>query len=648
MSDAQKKWNFYPITEDSSGGGDLERAVRGVFTPDVLLSREVIQNSWDAARKLRRLLNDGSIPFRVEFRFKSFRGQAKRDLIKVMGLHELAAQRSAGGSRIKIASGSILDRLDDDSDLKILFVSDFGAHGLYGQPQLLNSESVMFNAIYYMGGSKKRDNDSGTGGSYGFGKAAFIRGSGIRTVFAYTAFQPYPGESNANDPVNKRLVGFCWWNDHKAEGKAFDGRGHFADLKALGGGPTSEAKRVPYEDEGADALAAQLGIPLRDASKPSELGTTLAIVEPTVTPLGLKAAIEMNWWPALEDSLMDIEIFDEEGHSIAVDPSENAGLRPYIQAYRIAKGERPAVLADGEKVISTKWQKRSAARLDPGTCVAIAGTSDAAEDDDYMSEDVPDFLKPDTSAVALMRDPRMVVQYKVFRRFRVPIKGVYVSSAELDALLGDTEPPLHNEWSTAASDDISADATDAASATLRSIARSISEFAAEIAPTPKADARPPSHYASLVSKFLRTPRDKGKGGGRSSVEPISIEYSKSAEPHSTGSLIATTANVDIRLADKAKVDSQEVLVRCFFNILEDESESGGTSWPVRIKPSKKRGAGFVYDKDEGAWRGSINKTRAVTFEIETDPYEPGWTGHLLPTVTPIGANQAAEGEANSD
>ena len=63
--------------------------------PDAtLLAREVIQNSWDAARELEDELGEQARIFRITFRYEDLEGPDKKALIKGLGLDELAKRSS--------------------------------------------------------------------------------------------------------------------------------------------------------------------------------------------------------------------------------------------------------------------------------------------------------------------------------------------------------------------------------------------------------------------------------------------------------------------------------------------------------------------------------------------------------------------------
>lgn len=626
---SQGKWDFFQVGKESAGGGGLNRAIRASESASDLIAREVVQNSWDAARKLRKLLGDDSIPFKMSFSFREVAGADKRDLVAALGARTLAGRLNLAKGGIKLPEENLLEHLDDGVPLRVLYISDHGAHGLYGQPQDLTDDSVMFNAIYYMGTSKKVDDDASTGGSYGFGKSAFIRGSRIRTVFVHTCFRPYAGEPNESDPVTRRALGFSWWQNHKVDSTSYDGRAQFGQLDIA-----SKSYR-PFEDADADDYARRLGLPLRDPADPAQLGTTLMVLDPTITAEELRASLERWWWPALEEHLMDLEVIDSDGKRHVVDPSSSASLRPFIEAYRVATGQRDARTDGSEKVLSANWRKRGDATMPLGTCVAVvpsANVEAAAEPDADDHDDADE--DGGRTEIALMREPRMVVTYlDTFRNRRVAIKGVYIASPDLDPFLRDTEPPLHDHWSEKPDTDIDPRSTELAKGVLQRIKRSVADYAREVSPPPVVEAAPLPHFAKLVGRFLKGKGPVKPGPGRAS--PIEIHYVEPAAPVAVGSEVRTSAVISVRLADRAKVEQLPVAVGCDFSVLMDEAASGGDPLPVSVFPVGD--SDFEPNGDE--WIGIIGKNDAVRFELESANYAPLWTGRLAPTVRPLASTK---------
>jgi len=261
------KWHWTELSRlGGAAGGLASKIFRGIEELDTadLLAREVIQNSWDAARKLRAQLKQPKLPFEMSFRFVDFIGEEKNKFLDFLRLEEIYSQskhwKKKPAEKAEVAFKKILDPKEP---LKLLFCEDFGAHGLYGAIDK-RSKSIMFKALYMFGDTDKGD-DHGSGGSYGFGKSAFIQGSGIRTVLAYSSFQPFE-----NDATTRRFVGFSYWDNFHIDDNFYDGR-------AIYGAP-SKNPGAPFEDDEADQVATAAGFKLRSNEHPEGLGVAASTV----------------------------------------------------------------------------------------------------------------------------------------------------------------------------------------------------------------------------------------------------------------------------------------------------------------------------------------------------------------------------------
>ena len=76
------------------------------------------------------------------------------------------------------------------------------------------AKSKMFLALISVGYTVK---GSGSGGSYGYGKAGLIAGSSTRTVYAYSCFAPQEDDVVDGKPVTRRFLGMSYWGQHSVE-----------------------------------------------------------------------------------------------------------------------------------------------------------------------------------------------------------------------------------------------------------------------------------------------------------------------------------------------------------------------------------------------------------------------------------------------
>lgn len=388
-----------------------------------LLAREAIQNSWDSALEMRRSLRSSSNalpPFEVRFKFRSVSGAAREQLVDALGLSELADRTSAVDDRSKLALGAsdCLDGMGEPGDLRLLEVVEQAAGGMHGP--WVGDRSRMFLALCSTGMTTEVE---GRGGSYGYGKAGLIRGSMTRTVIAYSCFA-----ERLDDPgVTRRLLGMTYWDKHTIGDQDFLGAGRLG--QAIG----NEAV-VPFTNDDADTLARQLGFPIRDPGLLADLGTSFLLIEPTMEPEDLVAAVERNWWPALEESSLHFNVVVEDDSGTIHDPRPrgSATLRSFIDAYHAA-----TVPQDNRNDYIRTRNLRKIGRFDkPGTLGLVAEPSDWSYPDNSGGE----LGEGHRSLVALVREPRMVVEYLDAGHSMPYIRGCFVANNAVNEALRLTEP----------------------------------------------------------------------------------------------------------------------------------------------------------------------------------------------------------------
>ena len=147
--------------------------------------------------------------------------------------------------------------------LKVMLLKESGTTGMYGGWG--TDASKMHLALNNIGYTEKSVD---SGGSFGYGKSALARSSGIRSVICYSAFNPdiasiHPDGEHEEEPgVTRRIFGCCYWPKHKIEtrGKTISNNGwaRFGLEKSTG---------RPKTNKEADSLADLLGIPIETDQK---------------------------------------------------------------------------------------------------------------------------------------------------------------------------------------------------------------------------------------------------------------------------------------------------------------------------------------------------------------------------------------------
>ena len=452
-----QKWvweEFDPSRTSTSG--DISKLFRnepvkepGVFVLNAppsnatVMAREVIQNSWDAALEAQAHSNDPPLDFELLFDFKTASGLDKANLIASLALNQLAQrvhdyEIQADEYRrrdLGLADHLCLDELDSPSrTLPHLVISETGTTGMYGSWE--SGESRMYLALATLGWTPKREG----GGSYGYGKAGLIRGSATRTVIAYTCFP----ERSEEPGVTRRLFGMTYWGDHKLE------EGRFTGFARFGEG-TDAGNIVPYLNEKADEVAASLGLSHRSPERRDSTGpgTTFLVIEPLVEAEDLQRAVERYWWPALEDPSIEfsVAISQPNGQILHPRPRRDPVLRSFIEAYETA-----TVSQDNTHPFKRVHRLQSIGDFSsPGMLGLVVNPDDWSYPHQTQTE-APN-LTDHRSLVALMRKPRMVVEYWNAGRTMPFVRGAFIADNSIDDALRDTEPKSHDAWQTKSDDD---------------------------------------------------------------------------------------------------------------------------------------------------------------------------------------------------
>lgn len=615
------KWHWTEISDlGGASGGLASKVFRNIdgLAPEDLLAREVIQNSWDASRKLNNLrAKKEKVPFRMEFTFKSLAGKEKKQFLDASGILEIHEQAKSMKKNESERAKAEFDRILSSETIDVLTCSDFGAHGLYGSMNLKNS-SILFRAIYMFGDTGK-DDDSGSGGSYGFGKSAFIRGSSIGTVFAYSSFEPFEG-----DKTTRRFVGASFWGSHStSSGKDLEGRAFFGD-------PNAEKEGWPYEDQYADEMAQLLGMDLRIADSPTDLGTSLLLVQPKVTPELLLKAIEKWWWPAIIDGDMEIVVVTANGDKLFPRPKSNTFVAPFLRPYEIISERAKISSVLNEKVISAGWQQVNG--IDCGKSVLRVAT-----EDELNSEPEGDGAR--FPKIALMRSPKMIIEYKSYERRRVPVRGVYVASGEADNHLKNTEPAQHSHWDTKKGSDIPEVSTAVAAGVLNRLAQGLTNFIDEVNPPAPNERETLNLYSDLMKGFLSGKKAGPPPAPPATKMPIEIQFSEMPAAHAHKNQVSTKAKFKIAISANSTESEYQVRVTADFQILEDESDSG-ERWPCHVSLVKPSKLFKVVSTNE--LTGTLKRGEVLEVAVESDLYESNWTSKLKPQVQITGVKANLE------
>ena len=401
----------------------------------------------------------------VKFEYRTLGGDAKRRLIDTLDLAALRKRvESDRGLLEEVGGGVWREAAEGDAGLPVLYVSDYGPHGLYGHPRL-RLRSPLWLAMRTTGITDKKGLGDTAGGSFGLGKGAMLYASHAGLLVAYSRFDHFE-----DDAATRRLEGAARWPDHPFAGDVWTGQARFGD----------EPTAAPFEDEQADEIAQALGMPSR--LDPAELpfdganprGTTFMIVDPRLDPTLLKPAIEEFWWPALaqgefaDNLLIEVEVDGDVDGVGGGDEPWRPELGHYVRALDVAqrRGDPPA-----QNELHAVLRDAGLGVLGNLGLVMLPSDADEEPDPDGEETSLPEGVAFQNGAVvALTRKPRMVVQYYT-RNTRRNVRGVFVADPAMNEVLRDTEPPTHDDWGSGTS------GTNAGAALKKAINKAIRDFA---------------------------------------------------------------------------------------------------------------------------------------------------------------------------
>ena len=614
------RWRWILPSMDGGAAGNAGSAIfraSSVSGAD-LLTREAIQNARDAFQRYGGV--EGHQP-RVSFRFVSLARSEKLAVSSILGLDELELRRRLlvqADKRLDPLDGTpaVLDQLaDENTPLRLLFIEDFGGHGLYGDPKD-SLKSILYRAMYVLGGGKGAGIEAGqsVGGSFGFGKSALTDASATKTVLAHSAFEPFE-----TDAVTQRLVGFTRWGQHQLNGTAYEGRAHYA---AEGTG-TPDNPNPPFSGGEAAMLANAMGFTPRDPNNLNLRGASFLIVDPVIQPSDVVRATETWWWPALQDKSFDVEVLDYDSQTpLPINPASREDLQPFIEAYELATGARD--VEDEDRQSAPKISRNSNVAHGAGMGFVLGGAE----------EEPAEILSPNLHAkhplVALMRGPRMVVQYMQIGGARVPIRGVFVSSSADDPNLRATEDPAHSDWQSAQSTGAPSDARKVAARVKREIKEEVERWVLKFIPPAPTSAVKLAFMSDLLGRLLPT----GGGGGARPSDPFSIRTLRREPVESEGG-IRGVLEFTVELTQAYLENEAEVLIEAVGIIKEGDGPNGD---PIAASIEHIAGGSEV-SLSNSEVRITLTKGEPGTFRATTDEFPDIWAVDLKPVVAFTGKSK---------
>lgn len=562
--------------------------------PAHVLAREAIQNSVDAG-------NGAKVA--VRFRATVLTNLAKKNFVEAAGLADIAARADA----LKLGPNSLSAIDKPRNPLSLLYVEDFNAEGLSGKPH--DSSSNFYRLLLSLGDRSKARTSKGTGGSYGFGKSVYSSSSAIQTIFAYTRFADDNGEECT------RLFGCGYYASHEFKKQGFSGRAWLGTKER-----TENGFKVvdPLEGTAAERLAAKLGFKLRGEG---DTGTSILIVDADVRFQEIVKGVEDWWWPRLVENRLDVDIVDGDGNNHLPRPRKRADLKPFIDAFDIAR-----MRAEPKSGTQYRFEPNREQGVQIGTCGVVVVPTD---------ETGAPTVEPDRcNCVALIRSPLMVVAYKSVSDSAPPVVGAFMAAdnEEIELTLKKSEPPAHDRWDPDSTNlrDETGRGGRLVSAVLSRVKAGVRRFQQTAAPpTPHKQRRLAALERALGSLF------KPQGHGtrippESIASPLHLEFTKQPYAEATDEgMLRLKSSFIIKLDDKAADDQVELKLRVNCPVLEDDDEEGD-DLPVQVS---WEGVKAVADgADPLLFRFRLSKGERAKFSVASEAYDPAWTVRLRPDL----------------
>lgn len=601
MPTEKYRWHFELV-------GPMGGATGSAFTntlsgagrpPEVELAREAIQNSADATLPGERT--------KVIFRIVTLNGNEKENLVKTLCLVEGFEPRI---DRLNLSEECWLKK--KEKPLQLTFIEDFNTEGLNGEPHAPNSN--FFKLLLSLGDISKTVSDIPTGGSYGYGKAALSMNSMMRTIVAYSRFE------DENSCSASRLMSCAYFDSHEYDGQQYTGRAWLGKKVNL----NEQIVISPLENDEADELATNLNFMKREEN---DTGTSIMILDSNNDSEKLLRGIEMWWWPKIIDNEIEVKVqLDEK--TLFPKPKSSSDLAPFIECYDVVTG---AAEPTGPHIKRDKLNRRY--EKNRGSyCFKILDDIESQK----MNEDL-------IGCVAMMRIPKMIVDYKKMARSSPPAIGIFIADPDVDEILKFSEPPTHDRWDAESARLRIAEPDEAtAKAIVKSIydnlKQNMRKFQSDVEPPMSPDKHRIRTLEKILGKLFSTRFDHG-GDGRESY-PIVIEYRDGPIARSVieegQTKLKTEAKVAIKLRDNEEDDRKEGILHVRVALLEDDSGKEGDLVPIDIE--FERGNESVEEteseEEERIFKVNLSKDDWIVFSLKSSPYDMTWATKIVVEIEP--------------
>lgn len=429
----------YPLYADHDGGSASSfthgrSASTALGRPNLtnweLFVRESLQNSWDA--RDRSSADDG-VTYAIDYHLLDDHGS------------DILRRRVLGRGTAHVPG---LRKALEKKNIPLLIVSDSGTFGLRGPTNAAVATEGHSDFNSFVREIGRSANKEVKGGSYGFGKGVFFTAGRSRTILVYTRTIDEFGER-----VN-RFIAVANDDSYEAEGFKYTGR-HWWGVRAEFEDPRTENTSIfaePMVGPQADNAASFFKMD-QHFTEEKQTGTSIAVIDPAFEDsseeqMNQIARALTRWaWPHMvhtpkTDDELHFEV-THNGEPVAIpDPKADPLLKEFVTAYLDSLSVNPA---DAEGFNFRRSTEVSSVRS--GRPVHGLGRLGIREIQGRPSSQ-KSVIEHASGSIALMRGPRMIVEYRQgpSDRFGRDYAAVFSAANDLDREFALSEPTTHDAW----------------------------------------------------------------------------------------------------------------------------------------------------------------------------------------------------------
>lgn len=287
-------------------------------------------------------------------------------------------------------------------------------------------------------------------------------------------------------------------------------------------------------------------------------------------------------------------------------PRCDPDLRTFVDAYEIATGVSPE--GNGRR---SDYSGLGVI----GLVSDVDGWSYAEQTGDPEEQNIDHY-----SLVALMRKPRMVVEYYRARNWGTPpyVRGVFVADDRVNEALRQTEPKGHDKWDCRSQDDV--EYRRECYKVYHRVRDKVTKYKRELSPP----ARPAEEielrlFDRWMKKLLTGP---GKSPGPDPAPPRPFSIQPSFRLESVGSdEVKVVGRAEFAFSEHYEGIEDVVKISIRYLFVEDDHARDRAG--VKVTPP----AGFT--EEDGIFKGTLRRNQRALFEFETQPYHAEWSGRLI-------------------